>query len=219
MPALADTLDPHVAPSFATSALVVVDVQVDFLDGGASPIAGTTEVLPCIARLLAAYRAAGRPIVHVVRLYAGEDVDRVRRGAIAAGARLVRPGTPGSQIAPALLPEPGVELDAAALTDGALQAIGPGEAVLWKPRWSAFHRTPLHEHLSGLGVDTVVVAGCNFPNCPRATVTDASALDYRVAIAADAISGVLPLHLEEADRIGVVHADTATLVERVGAIG
>lgn len=55
--------DPHVAPKFARSALVVIDTQVDFLDGGARPIAGTTQVLPSIGRLLAAYREAGRPIV------------------------------------------------------------------------------------------------------------------------------------------------------------
>src|SRR5687768_12590059 len=94
-------LDVHIAPELDRSALIVVDTQVDFLDGGASPVPGTTQVLPAIARLLDAYRAASLPIVHIIRLYDGHDVDLPRRSLIAAGARIVRPGSAGSQIAPA----------------------------------------------------------------------------------------------------------------------
>ena len=38
-------------------------------------------------------------------------------------------------------------------------------------------------------MNTLVVAGCNYPNCPRATIYDASARDYRLVIAEDATSG------------------------------
>jgi nicotinamidase-related amidase len=38
-----------------------------------------------------------------------------------------------------------------------------------KPRWGAFYETPPHALLHELGVDTVIVAGCNLPNCVRAT--------------------------------------------------
>jgi len=93
-------LDPHVAPDLSHSALLVIDTQVDFVDGGASPIAGTSQVVPVIAGLLQAFRAAGLPVVHVVRLYDGTDVDLPRRSLIDAGAPIVRPGSPGSQIAP-----------------------------------------------------------------------------------------------------------------------
>jgi hypothetical protein len=31
-------LDPHITPELNRSALVVIDTQVEFLDGGASPI-------------------------------------------------------------------------------------------------------------------------------------------------------------------------------------
>ena len=108
-------LDPHIAPEIDRSVLVVIDTQVDFVDGGASPIPGTTEVLPAIARLLDAYRGAALPIVHVVRLYDGDDVDLSRRALIAAGAPIVRPGSAGSQIAPALRPRGAPALDAGAL--------------------------------------------------------------------------------------------------------
>lgn len=37
---------------------------------------------------------------------------------------------------------------------------------MYKPRWSAFHATQLDSWLQSEKVDTVVVAGCNYPNCP-----------------------------------------------------
>ena len=54
---------------------------------------------------------------------------------------------------------------------------------------------------------------------PRATVYGASERDYRVLVVADAISGVIPVHLEEAGRMGVVHATTEQTVERIAALG
>jgi len=85
-------LDPHVAPDITRSALIIIDTQADFVDGGSSPVAGTTQVLDDIVRLQHAYRAAVLPIVHVVRLYDGEDVDLPRRTAISRGEPIVRPG-------------------------------------------------------------------------------------------------------------------------------
>ena len=212
-------LDLHIAPELDRSALIVVDTQVDVLDGGTSPVPGTTQVLPAIARLLDAYRAAALPIVHIIRLYDGQDVDLPRRALIAAGARIVRPGSAGSQIAPALRPRGAPALDAGALLAGRAQQLTPREWAMWKPRWGAFHRTSLDRHLRDLEVTTVVIAGCNYPNCPRATVYGASERDYRVLVVVDAISGVIPQHLEEAGRMGVVHATTEQTVERIATLG
>jgi nicotinamidase-related amidase len=72
---------------------------------------------------------------------------------------------------------------------GAAQPLAGSEHVVYKPRWSGFYQTSLRPHLDGLGVNTLVVAGCNYPNCPRATIYDASARDYRLVIAEDATSG------------------------------
>jgi nicotinamidase-related amidase len=215
--AFSEDVDGNIRPEFERSALIVIDTQVDFVDGGASPISGTTQVLPAIARLVDAYRAAGFPIVHIVRLYDGEDVDLSRRAAIAAGAPIVRPGSAGSQIVPELQPDDAPALDPDALIAGQAQELAPNEWAVWKPRWGAFHRTALDQHLRDLNVSTVVIAGCNFPNCPRATIYGASERDYRVLVVEDAISGVLPQHLEEAGRIGVLHATTAETVEAVTA--
>ena len=207
------------APHFASSALLVIDVQVDFLDGAAWTIAGTSDRLPRMAELVTAYRSAARPIVHAVRLYDGDDVDLVRRAALRQGARMVRPGSPGAQIAPQLLPDPELALDSDALLAAELQKLGDNEVVMWKPRWSAFHRTSLDDHLRRLGVDTIVLAGCNFPNCPRATFFDASQRDYRVVVVEDATSRVTPERLADAVALGVHALPTETVVRHILKVG
>ncbi|GIF16786.1 cysteine hydrolase family protein [Actinoplanes teichomyceticus] len=208
-------IDEWVRPEWDRSALLLIDVQVDFVEGGASPIQGTAAVLPRLGELLAAYRAARRPIVHVVRLYAGDDVDLVRRAMLAAGAPMVRPGSPGSQLAPGLAPALAPPLASRMLLAGGFQELGPDEWAMWKPRWSAFHRTGLAGFLRAAGVSTVVVAGCNYPNCPRATITAASEHDLRVVVAEDAISGVREWHLAEARGIGAVPVPAADIVAAV----
>jgi nicotinamidase-related amidase len=110
---------------------------------------------------------------------------------------------------------PELALDSGALLAAELQTVGDNEVVMWKPRWSAFHRTPLDDHLRRLGVDTVVLAGCNFPNCPRATVFDASQRDYRVVVVEDATSCVTPERLADAVALGVHTLPTETVIRHV----
>jgi len=211
-------LDEFVRPHWESSALLVVDMQNDFTDDGPLPVAGTTGVVPALASLAVAFRRARRPIVHVVRLYAGDDVDLVRRGAISRGDAVVRPGSAGSLIVDALLPGGAPPLDHELLLTGAEQPLGPLETAMWKPRWSAFHRTALDARLRRAGIDTVVVAGCNFPNCPRATLFDASSRDYRAVVATDATSGVDDARLTDARGIGVVPLGVGDIARRVAAL-
>lgn len=186
------------------SALVVIDVQNDFVTG-AMPVPGTETVLPALERLLGAFRAAGRPIAHVIRFYepGGSDVDTVRRASVEAGAVVAAPGTEGSLIPTRLTGGRVVALDHAALLRGGAQHLGPREVVLYKPRWSAFHRTALQQWLAEHHVDSVVVAGCNLPNCPRATLFDAAERDLRTALVTDATSQVTAERLADLQLIGV----------------
>ncbi|GBE63860.1 hypothetical isochorismatase hydrolase [Mycobacterium sp. MFM001] len=197
--------DPYTRPHPGSAALVLIDVQRDTYDGDAPlHIAGTAEAIPAMARLAAAFRERGRPIVHAVRLYQpdGSNVDPVRRQSIEQGAGLLAPGSRGSQIAPELLPNP-VELDHELLLSGKLQEIGPREHVMYKPRWGAFYQTDLQRYLDETDSDTVVFAGCNFPNCPRASIYEASERDFRIVLVSDAMSGVYDRGLEECRGIGV----------------
>ncbi len=215
MAAWPGALDPHIAPEITSSALLVIDTQVDFVDGGSCPVPGATQVLPAITRLLRAYRTAHLPIMHVVRLYDGGDVDLPRRTLIDSGASIVRPGSAGSQIVHELQPDGAPALDPNLLLLGDRQPLAEHEWALWKPRWSAFHRTALDDHLHRLGVTTVVIAGCNYPNCPRATVYGASERDYRVLVVSDAISGIQPHHIQEAALMGVVCASSNEVIRNL----
>ncbi len=183
--------DPHLSPDFASSALITIDVQRDFLSEADHGVAGTTEILPELGKLARDFRKARRPIVHVVRLYraGGEDADRSRRKLLSRGVSLVRPGTDGAEPAPEVLPAGSPGLDAAHLLEGSPQELGDDEHALFKPRWGAFYRTDLDDLLRSRGVDTLVVAGCNLPNCPRATLVEGSERDYRLVLALDAVFG------------------------------
>jgi nicotinamidase-related amidase len=151
--------------------------------------------------------------VHIVRLYRGEDVDRVRRTLIAGGADFVRPGSPGRLLAPGIAPE--AELDDERLLSGAPQELGPAEYALFKPRWGAFYRTGLDDLLAGHGVDTLVFAGCNLPNCPRASIIEAHERDFRVVLATDAVSRAGDEGLAEIAGLGTVLLATADITEAV----
>jgi len=213
-------VDPsYLAPDFTSVALLTIDTQRDTLDGQPFEIPGTAAALPEMRRLAEAFRATGRPIVHVVRLYRpdGSNVDLCRRRAVADGARLVLAGSPGAEPASGLLPAGASGLDTPLLLAGGIQHVGPGEAVIYKPRWGAFYQTPLEAHLRALGVSTLVFAGCNFPNCPRASIYEASERDFRLVLAEDATSGLYERGKDELENIGVVLMGTAELVAALGA--
>lgn len=210
--------DPYTTPLAESAALLLIDMQRDFLDapGGEAPmpVAGTHAVIPAIAKLASAFRRRGLPIVHVVRLYRpdGSNVDLVRRHSIERGARVAVPGSPGSQIAAELLPGH-IELDHELLLAGGLQQIGDAEHVLYKPRWGAFYDTGLEHHLRESGTSTVVFAGCNFPNCPRTSIYEASERDFRIVLVADAVSGTYQRGVDECRRIGVAVHDVAETLD------
>ncbi|MGO9752759.1 MAG: cysteine hydrolase family protein [Solirubrobacteraceae bacterium] len=197
--------DPCTAPDFAASALITIDTQRDLLDGQPLEVAGTSAVLPAIERLLDAFRRTRAPIVHIVRLYRrdGSNVDLCRRGLIKQGASILAPNSRGSELAPALLVDPSARLDPDLLLANEIQEIGADEVVIYKPRWGAFFGTPLEAHLRSRGVTTAVFCGCNFPNCPRTSIYEASERDFRVVLARDAVSGLYERGERELEAIGI----------------
>lgn len=198
-----------------TAALLTVDVQNDFvLPGAPAEIEGTWQRIPQMVQLLRAFRSAQQPIIHLVRLYLpdGSNVDRCRRDMIRAGQQIVKPDTAGAELVEVLKPSPAVRLEAERLLQGQVQSIGPQEWILYKPRWGAFYRTPLEGFLTQHGIDSLVFCGCNFPNCPRASIYEASERDFRIALATDAVSGIYAEGLSELARIGIVLQETAALI-------
>ena len=103
-----------------------------------------------------------------------------------------------------MLITPDTTLDAELLLSGGVQMAGPQESIIYKPRWGAFFGTRLEQHLRGLTVSTLVFAGCNFPNCPRASIYEASERDFRIVVIEDALSGFYDRGRTELENIGYV---------------
>ncbi len=195
----------YTEPEWSKSALITIDTQCDTLDGQPFEVPGTSAILPRIEALLNIYRKADMPIIHIVRIYKedGSNVDLCRRDLIEGGTKFMLAGSPGSQLAPELLPRGGIELDTELLLSGGIQRLNLNEVVIYKPRWGAFYNTPLEQYLRELGISTLVFSGCNFPNCPRTSIYEASERDFRVVLVEDAISGLYEQGRRELCNIGV----------------
>ena len=159
------------------AAVVMIDMQNGFIDAE-SPlcVAGAAATVPACAQVLDAARARRMRVFHVRREYTadGSDVEAVRYDAWVRGGRPLSAADPASLEAPAPI------------------APAPGEAVVMKPRFSAFFGTGLDATLRRLGVTTVVLIGTTTPNCIRTTCYDALSLGYNVVIVEDATSSRTP---------------------------
>ena len=202
-------VDKFTAADWLNVALLTIDTQNDFtLTNSPFAITGTFEIVPKMRQVLHAFRLAGKPIIHAIRIYNpdGSNVDLCRRRAVAElGNKLIIAGTQGAELVNELKPSSSsqMQLDTELLLKGNLQQVAMKEWIMYKPRWGAFYATPLENNLHKLNVNTIVVCGCNFPNCPRTTVYEASERDFRVVLISDATSNIYERGLQELERIGV----------------
>ena len=72
--------------------LVIVDIQKDYVSGGAHPLEEPEAAAASAARLLANFRAAGDPVFHVRHIWDEEE------------ATFMRPGTDGVEIHESVAP-------------------------------------------------------------------------------------------------------------------
>lgn len=198
-------MDKYIEPDFNHAALITIDMQNDFvLPGAVSQVPGTDKILPNMTKLLSLARCKNLTIVHVIRLYSadGSDADICRKNIIESGRKIACPETHGAEIVSELKPN-STFLDYANLQKGHMQEISKNEWVIYKSRWGAFFKTNLEKFLSIRGIDTLIFSGCNFPNCPRTSIYEASERDFKIVLVMDAISQIYPKGLEEMDGIGV----------------
>lgn len=209
--------DEYIQPDFTSAALITIDTQTDFLDGQAFEIPGTSAILPNMQTLLQEFRKNEKPIVHIVRIYKrdGSNVDLCRRKAVIEGANVAIENTPGSELACVLCPDPPVFLNSRNLLSGSIQRISENEVIIYKPRWGAFYQTPLDAHLKRLHVSTLIFTGCNYPNCPRTSIYQASERDYKIVLVEDAISGLYPKGKSEMKNIGVFLMKSEDVLKRI----
>jgi nicotinamidase-related amidase len=208
----------YTEPEWSNSALITIDTQCDTLDGQPFEIPGTSAILPRMRTILEAFRAVEKPIIHIVRIYKadGSNVDLCRRELVEQGIAPVLAGSSGCQLARELLPHAGIELDEVLLLSGGIQTINATEVVIYKPRWGAFYKTPLEQYLREQGVSTLVFSGCNFPNCPRTSIYEASERDFRAVLVDDAISGLYDQGRQEMKNIGVEVLSASQVIDAVG---
>ncbi len=65
----------------------------------------------------------------------------------------------------------------------------------------------------------MVFCGCNYPNCPRTSIYEASERDFRVVLVRDAISGLYERGEMEMINIGVDLISSTNVVRRLQAEG
>lgn len=208
----------YTQPDSSRSALLTIDVQNDFtMPGAPAEIADTYQLLPILHTIAEAYRRAKLPIIHVVRLYLpdGSNAELCRRNLLSSGASLVCPGSEGAELVDALKSVSTIRLDADKLLKGFLQPVAENEWIMYKPRWGAFYRTPLENHLAALAVNSLTIVGCNYPNCPRTTVYEASERDFRICLVEDAVSGLDDRGCQEIRNIGVHVASSEALLAQL----
>lgn len=214
----ATTLDPS-DPDWVRVALLTIDMQNDFaLAEGSGFVPGTHEILPALADLIHAFRKSELPIFHAVRLYLedGSNAERCRRRLLQSGLSLARPGTNGARAVDVIRSSSAPD-ESSALLAGEYVPLGSSEWLFYKSRWSAFYGTGLEERLLELDVDTVVVAGCNFPNCPSATLFDATERNFRVVLVSDAVSGLSAPGIRWCTGIGVTPLTVAQVQAQIQA--
>jgi ureidoacrylate peracid hydrolase len=181
------TLAEKVAPRH--TALIIVDMQNDFCaEGGLVHKAGRNiaELQKVGARLpafIAAARAAGNLIVFVRCVYSSEanlymsDVflEQAARQRSGAGTQypMCQEGTWQGDFYGEVRPQ-------------------PGDVVVSKHRYSAFHNTDLDLILRSHGVRTVVLTGVLTNVCVETTAREAFIRDYYVVLVEDGTASCLP---------------------------
>lgn len=185
------------ASDLESTALVIIDMQRDFLEpGGFGEMLGNdvsllrSAIQPTKAVLDAA-RAAGVPVIHTREGHRPDLTDappsKLARGGLETGigapgpmGRILVRGESGHDIIPELYPR-------------------PDEPVIDKPGKGAFYETDLHLILQNLGIKTLVVCGVTTEVCVNTTVREANDRGYECLVLSDCVASYFP----EFQRVGL----------------
>jgi nicotinamidase-related amidase len=187
---LVDAQPQPVAVDLERTAVVVIDMQRDFLEpGGFGEALGndvsrlSVAIRPCAA-LLEAARARGMLIIHTREGHRPDMEDapkakvergapRLRIGDTGPMGRILIRGEPGHDIVPQLYPR-------------------AGEPVVDKPGKGAFYATDLHLMLQNRAIENLVVCGVTTEVCVNTTVREANDRGYRCIVPEDCCGSYFP---------------------------
>ena len=207
-------MPPQAGPDIKTSALVVVDMQNDFVhpEGGFAHRARENPEakidMPFLmgtigpaAKLVAAFRKAGRPVVYVAHVLKPDYSDaqfpywRATRGSLSSNRTFITEGTWGAQIVDELRPK-------------------EGEHLVVKKGFGGFANTPLDTILRNMGVTTCVVCGVTTCVCVSTTVRGGVEHNYRMVLVKDAVAEVdRDTHEAELKTMARIFADVRSTEE------
>ena len=161
----------------AKSALIVVDVQRDFCEGGALAAADTLSLLEPLKKNIEAARRGGAAIVYTQDWHSAEHGSfRVNGGPWPVHCV---GGTVGAELMEPLRAETNdIVVHKGVAVDGA--------------GYSGFEETGLAEKLRKLGVERVYVSGIATEYCVRATALDALKEGFETSVIQDLVRAVKP---------------------------
>jgi len=168
----------------ASTGLVAIDMQRDFLDPqgmcGGEDLASLRAIIPVVAAVTAAARQHGLTIIHTREGYAPDlsDVHPMKRERQSVGqegplGRFLIRGEPGQDFVEELKPR-------------------SGELIVDKPGFSAFYRTGLEEELRGRGLTHLILMGVTTQCCVQSTMRSAVDRGYWCLTLADACAAFEP---------------------------
>ncbi|MBJ7291158.1 cysteine hydrolase, partial [Williamsia sp.] len=185
------TFDP------ATTALVIIDMQRDFLlPGGFGETLGNdvdelAVVVPRLAALLASVRDAGMTVIHT-REGHRPDLSDCPPAKLHRGAPSKRIGDPGKFGRILIRGEYGHDIvdELAPL---------PGEVIIDKPGKGAFYATELSDVLRDAGITRLLVTGVTTEVCVHTTTREANDRGYECLVVSDCCGSYFP----EFHRVGI----------------
>ena len=187
-------VQPEVVVEPRGTALVVVDMQNDFVKpGGALVVPTAAATIPAVQRLLSLARGRGMKVFFTQDTHQEGDIEFP-----IWGPHVLR-GTWGWQIVDELAPQ-------------------PGERVLEKLRYDGFFGTPLDHELRLAGIHSLIVCGTVANICVLHTAGSAALRGYRVILPVDAISAITPFDLQVAIRqVSFLYRGVITTSEAIRA--
>ncbi|SDP93965.1 Nicotinamidase-related amidase [Rhodoferax sp. OV413] len=174
----------------ARAALVIIDMQRDFIEPGGfgetlgNNVALLEAIVPASQAMLAAWRQAGGLVVHTREAHKPDLSDcppaklnrgnpALRIGDVGNMGRILIAGEPGNQIIDALAPV-------------------DGEIVIDKPGKGAFYATGLHEMLQEHGIQQLLFMGVTTEVCVQTSMREANDRGYDGLLLEDCTESYFP---------------------------
>jgi nicotinamidase/pyrazinamidase len=157
-------------------ALLVVDVQVDFLPGGSLPVANGESILQPLNRYIQMFSLRGLPIIFIRDWHCHNHCSFRKNGGLWPPHCVA--DTPGALFHPQML-----------MPSGNRHIVSKGQQAN-KDAYSGFQDTDLLKLLQKLEIRRVFVCGVATEYCVRATVIDALEAGFTTVLLKDAIQGI-----------------------------